>query len=68
VCPRHNPRFEPSIMISWEQLYASVLRSSADLDLVEGLFQVETARRMGIDVVEDLDLDADCNEMFVSRL
>jgi hypothetical protein len=44
------------------------LRSTADLDLVEGLFQGETAGRMGIDVVEDLDFDVYCDDILVSRL
>jgi hypothetical protein len=68
VLPGHDPRFEPRIIARWKQLFLSTVRSTADFDLVGGPFQVETARRIGIDVVENLDLDADCDEPFVSKM
>jgi hypothetical protein len=67
VLPGHDPRFEPRIIARWEQLFLSTVRSTADFDLVGRPFQVETARRIGIDVVKNLDLDADCDEPFVSK-
>jgi hypothetical protein len=39
------------------------LRSTADLDLIERLFQGETAGWMGVDVVEYLDFDIDCGNI-----
>ena len=68
VLPRHDPRLEPSIIARWKQLFLSAVRSTADFDLVGGPFQAETARRIGIDVVKDLDLDANCDEPSVSKM
>src|SRR2546423_4586366 len=68
VCPRHHPRFEPSIILGWIQLFTSTHRSAANSDLVGGPFQLEIARRMRIDIVKDFDLDTDCDEICVSRL
>jgi len=68
VLPGHDPRLEPRIIACWKKLFFTAVRSAADFDLVGGPFQVETARRIGIDVVKDLDLDADCDEPSVSRM
>jgi len=68
VLPGHDPRFEPCIIVRWKQRFLSTVRSTADTDLVGGPFQVETARGVGIDVVKDLDLDADCDEPSVSKM
>jgi hypothetical protein len=68
VLPRHDPRLEPRIIARWKKLFFTAVRSAADFDLVGGPFQAETARRMGIDVVKDLDLDANCDEASVSKM
>jgi hypothetical protein len=68
MLPGHDPRFEPRIIVRWKQRFFSTVRSTTDVDLVGGPFQVETARRIGIDVVKDLDLDTDCDEPSVSRM
>jgi hypothetical protein len=67
VLPGHDPRFKPSVIARWKQLFLSTVRSTADFDLVGGPFQAETARRKGIDVVKDIDLDANCDEPSVSN-
>ena len=68
VLPRHDPRLEPRIIARWKKLFFTAVRSAADFDLVGGPFQAETARRMGIDVVKDLDLDVNCDEASVSKM
>src|SRR5436305_12609027 len=62
VCPRHHPRFEPSIILGWIQLFTSTHRSAANADLLRGPFQLEIARSMGIDILKDFDMDTDCHE------